>query len=85
MSYQITRYTYQRARMIGVTVKPSTVKGKKIDVYKNDKKVASIGDINYNDYGTYLETKGKQYANERRRLYKIRHKGENNWSLKILW
>jgi len=85
MTYKITDYSKKQASKYGVKITVSTNPKKKIDVYKNDKKVASIGDINYNDYGTYLETKGKQYANERRRLYKIRHKGENNWSLKILW
>ena len=85
MTYKITDYSKKQASKYGVKITVSTNPKKKIDVYKNDKKVASIGDINYSDYGTYLETKGKQYANERRRLYKIRHKGENNWSLKILW
>jgi len=29
--------------------------------------------LRYSDYPTYLETKGKKFADERRRLYKIRH------------
>jgi hypothetical protein len=85
MTYKITDYSKKQASKYGVKITVSTNPKKKIDVYKNEKKIASIGDINYNDYGMYLETKGKQYADERRRLYKIRHKGENNWSLKILW
>jgi Mn-dependent DtxR family transcriptional regulator len=68
-----------------VKISVSSNPKKKIDVYKDEKKLASIGDINYSDYGTYLEKKGKKYADERRRLYRIRHKGEDNWSLKILW
>lgn len=83
--YVITEYSRQQARKLGVELRPSSNPKKKIDVYKDGKKIASIGDINYSDYGTYLKTKGKAYADERRRLYRIRHKGENNYSLKILW
>jgi hypothetical protein len=35
--YTITAYTYKQARRLGVTVKPSTNKTKKIDVYKKFK------------------------------------------------
>lgn len=41
-----------------------------------NKKVASIGAIGYKDYPTYLKEDGKEVAEEKRRLYKIRHKGE---------
>jgi hypothetical protein len=68
-----------------VSIRLSSNPKKKLDVYKNGTKVASIGATGYGDYGTFMETKGKAYADERRRLYRIRHKGENNFSLKILW
>jgi hypothetical protein len=71
--YDITNYTKQQAKKLGVEVKPSIVKGKKIDVFKNDNKVASVGAIGFSDYGTYLKTKGKEYADTRKKLYKIRH------------
>tara|TARA_R110002033_G_scaffold133369_2_gene173382 strand:- start:489 stop:764 length:276 start_codon:yes stop_codon:yes gene_type:complete len=71
--YSITAYTRRQAKRLGVEVKASTNKGKKIDVFKNDKKVASIGAAGMNDYPTYLKSRGKEYADERRRLYKIRH------------
>ena len=82
MSYQITRYTYQRARMIGVTVKPSTVKGKKIDVYKNGEKIASVGALGYADYPTFMREYGKEYADKKRRAYKMRHEKDRHvrWS-----
>ena len=73
MSYRIKAYTYKQAKKFNVTVKPSKVKGKKIDVFKGDKKVASVGAIGYGDFPTFTQTKGKEYADERRRLYKIRH------------
>jgi hypothetical protein len=85
MTYKITAYSKSQADKNKVEIKLSENPKKKLDVYKNGKKIASIGDINYNDYGVYLETKGKKFADERRRLYRIRHKGENNWSLKLLW
>lgn len=73
MPYNIKQHTYEQAKKLGVEVKPSSVKTKKIDVFKEGKKVASVGALNMNDYPTYLQTKGKAYADNRRRLYKIRH------------
>lgn len=73
MPYRIKAYTYRRARALGVTVKPSTRKGKKIDVFKNGKKVASVGAIGYNDYPTFKQKRGKAYADKRRKAYKARH------------
>ena len=73
MSYQIKPKQRANAKKLGVTIKPSTNSKKKIDVYKNDKKIASIGAISYSDYASYIKDKGKEYADNRRRLYKIRH------------
>ena len=95
--YQITDYTFQQAKKLGVEVKPSTDKKKKIDVIKNGKKIASVGakkGLNnwYDDYPTYKKEKGLAYANERRKLYKIRHSkdrqkvGSNGYYAdKLLW
>lgn len=92
MSYQISQYTKKKAKQLGVIVKPSSNPKKKIDVFKDDKKIASIGSISYGDYHIFLKTKGKEYAEERRRLYKIRHaKDLSNegspgwWSDQLLW
>ena len=97
MAYRIKQYTKKRAKQLGVEVKPSRVKGKKIDVFKAGKKVASVGAIGYNDYPTWmeLESKGKVEkgtANKRRRLYKIRHKKDKDvkgtagfYADKLLW
>jgi len=79
--YRIKQYTKNRALQIGVDVKPSKVKGKKIDVFRRGKKIASIGAIGYGDYPTFLEKKGKVFAEKRRKLYKIRH----NKTRKIKW
>ena len=55
MAYKITSYTKAQAKKLGVKVAPSKTKGKKIDVYKNGEKVASVGALGMNDYPTYLE------------------------------
>lgn len=86
----ITDYSKNQAKKYGVEIRPSTNKSKKIDVFRDDKKIASIGAVGYKDYPTYLEEKGKKYADERRRLYRIRHasdikSGNGYWANKILW
>lgn len=90
--YHITRYTLNKAKQIGVKVKPSTNKTKKIDVFKKNKKIASVGANGMNDYPTYIKKYGKTYAKTRRRLYRIRHekdrhtKWTNGWLAdKLLW
>jgi hypothetical protein len=74
--YKILPYSYDQAKKLDVVILPSSNPRKKIDVYKDSKKVASIGDINYPDYAYHMKTEGKAYADERRRLYRLRHKGE---------
>jgi len=92
MPYQIKANQRKRAAAIGVTIKPSNNKGKKLDVFKNDKKVASIGALGMSDFETYRKTKGNEFANKRRKAYKARH-GKNAskvgtpayFASKILW
>ena len=72
--YHITNYTYKKAKKLGVTVKPSTNKTKKIDVFSRGDKIASVGANGMMDFPTYRIKKGKKYADTRRKLYKIRHK-----------
>jgi hypothetical protein len=72
--YEIKEYSKIKAKQLGVQIKPSTRKDKKIDVFKNNEKVASIGAKNYGDYGTYLKTKGKTYADGKRKGYLARTK-----------
>ena len=89
MVYNITDYSYKQAKLLGVQIKPSTNKKKKIDVFKDDKKIASSGFYGMMDYPTYIKEKGKAYANERRRLYHIRHSKDKSlngfYAKKILW
>ena len=87
--YKILPQHYDNAKKLKVEIKPSTLKNKKIDVFKNDKKIASIGDIKYKDYQYYILEKGQKYADERRRLYLDRHKNDKKitgyYARLILW
>jgi len=77
MSYRIKPGQIAAAKKLGVTIKPSTLKGKKIAVFNNGEKVADIGAIGYSDYWTYYEA-DKYIARSKRDLYQARHKGEQN-------
>lgn len=75
----------QKAKKIGVDVEYSKVKNKKLDVYKNNNKIGSIGDKRYSDYIQHGQ-------DERRRLYKLRHEKDRKikntpgyYADKILW
>jgi hypothetical protein len=93
MPYIITSYTKQQAKKLGVTVKPSKTKGKKIDVFNKDgKKLASVGALGYGDYPTFIRKKGKEYADSRRKMYKMRHEKDRHqrgtpgyYADKLLW
>ena len=90
--YEITDYTKQKAKQLGVSVKPSTRKGKKLDVFKENKKLVSIGQLNAMDYPSYIKKDGKEYADTRRKLYKARHEKTRKkvntpsyWADQLLW
>ena len=90
MKYTITPYTKRRAQQLGVVVRPSTHKNKKIDVFKKGQKIASVGALGMNDYPTWIRKRGQAYASRRRRLYKIRHQkdrfqGNGKWADLLLW
>ena len=92
MMYHITAYSYKKAKELGVTIKHSTDKKKKIDVFKNGELIARIGAIGYKDYPTFIQENGLEYANTRRALYRQRHQkdlnnksGNGYWAYKILW
>ena len=90
MTYTITNYSKQKAKEYDVIIKPSKKKNKKIDVYKDDKLIASIGAKGYKDYGVFLEEEGKEFADKKRNLYRKRNKKDLNsgnglWANRILW
>lgn len=97
MAYRIKDYTKNRAKVLGVEVRPSSVVGKKIDVFKNGKKIASVGALGYADYPTFMEMEAKGrvpkgYAKQKRKLYKQRHDKDRKvfqsrgyWADQLLW
>jgi hypothetical protein len=72
--YEISSKSYKVAKQYGLQIEPSVRKNKKIDVYKDGRYIASIGDSRFKDFHLYLKENGKAYANERARLYYGRHK-----------
>jgi hypothetical protein len=94
--YDIKQYSKDQAEKLGVKIRPSHNPKKKIDVFDwNGQFICSIGARGYGDFPTYIETRGYKYAENRRRLYRIRHHKErdnHNWegspsyySWYILW
>ena len=90
--YQITNYSYKRAKELGVIIYPSIYKNKKIDVYKDNIYICSIGDNRYLDFPYFAKTYGIPYALKRRELYKLRHHKEGDkegtagyYAYHILW
>jgi hypothetical protein len=71
---------------------PSSNLRKKLDVYRNGRKISEIGATGYLDYDGYIRRNGLDYANDRRRLYRARHWRDINrkgtagyYANKILW
>ena len=91
-NYVITKYTYDKAKELGLNIQISKNKLKKIDVYKNDIFLASIGDSRYNNYPHYCLIYNKEYGDKRKLLYRNRHKlnadvkYSKQWlALNLLW
>ena len=87
--YKINTKQKEIADKLGLKIFPSIKKDKKIDVYKNDKFITSIGQKNAHDYYSHLKTHDKVFADERRRLYLARHKDNvgtaGMLSKRLLW
>ena len=64
--YEIKQYSFKKAEELGLQIRSSTRKGKKIDVYKGDDYLTSIGSSNYKDFPTYLLENGEEYAEKRK-------------------
>ena len=88
--YNIKKYSFDQAKKLGVIIKPSKHKNKKIDVYKDGSFICSIGDSRYLDYPNFLK-QDKELAEKKRMAYHKRHQKENVectrvwYALNILW
>ena len=89
--YKISQRQHKLAKALNVVLKPSKRLNKKIGIYTpQGKKLYDIGDLRYLDYSQYLSKYGKAFANERKRLYWLRHKNDVNsgagfYAARILW
>ena len=105
--YKIKQYSLDKIQELNnkldtkaFSIKLSKNPLKKLDIYLYDTVIASVGAIKKNgiaylDYPTYTETMGKEYADNRRKLYYKRHAKEKDiidgeitpswWAKWILW
>lgn len=74
-----------KASRLGVKVKPSTRKGKKLDVFKNNKKVASIGAIGYSDFNIHRDKMRRARYKKRHQKYRLRKGTPSFYASEILW
>ena len=77
--YSITERSKKIAKDNNLVISKSNDKKHKIDVFdKNKNFITSIGALGYKDYPTYLKEQGIEYADNRKKLYRIRHKNDLN-------
>ena len=76
--YKVKKLQIEKAKELGVQIKASTNKKKKLDVFIAGKKIYSIGANGAKDYATYLEDKNTPTveAEARRKNYIQRHSKE---------
>ena len=91
-NYKITEYSFNKAKTLNLVITVSTNPLKKIDVYKDNKFIGSIGSSAHMDYPNYVKVYGEIYASERKRLYYARHRRNadviysKQWlALNLLW
>jgi len=90
MNYKIKPGQRSQATKLKVNLKPSTVKGKKIAVFKKGKKVADIGAKGYRDFHSM---KDREEAEKAKKAYRARHGCNQDprrgtpqfYSCEILW
>ena len=89
--YKLRKQHFTEAKRLGVEIKPSTNKGKKIDVLRPDDKKVSIGAMGYKDYLMYKD-EDDELADVKRDAYHARHDCKNKkkgtagyYACGILW
>lgn len=81
MEYDISEGSHEKAELIGLVLKSSTRKLKKIDCYDifTQQYRFSIGDIRQPDYYQVLKKEGIMSACNLRRAYRIRHRYDKTY------
>ena len=89
MSYKIKAGQRSQATKLKVSLKASTVKNKKLSVFKNGEKVADIGMLGYRDFHSI---KDREEAEKAKKSYRARHGCADSrrgtpqfYSCEILW
>ena len=83
-NYNLTK-AKANAKKLGLTVRPSTNVKKKLDVFKDGKKINSIGDPTREDYTKHRDEKRRKAFKSRFERYRHK-KGSGAWlSDNILW
>ena len=75
----------RKAGAIGVTVKPSTRLHKKLDVFMDGQRVASIGDKRYSDFNLHKDPKRRANYKARHEPYRHRKGTASYYADQILW
>jgi len=83
-NYNLSR-AKRNASKIGVTVKPSKNKGKKLDVFRGDKKLASIGDVNYADFTKHQDKQRQKNYMSRHGKTRVKVGTPSYFADRILW
>lgn len=76
--YEITKEIKRRADKLGIELFQSKNKDKKLDAYKNGVFQASFGGNGYKDYHLYKKEYGDEFANKKRKQYKLRHEKDRH-------
>lgn len=84
VNYNLTR-AKRNAAKLGVTVKPSNRKNKKLDVFKNDKRLASIGDVHYEDYTKHQDKQRQKSYMSRHAKTRVKVNTPSYFADRILW
>ena len=79
------RKAKNKGNILGVQVKKSTRKNKKIDIFKDNKKICSIGDLRYEDFNQHNDLERRKRFHQRFKRFKDAE-GTCGWfSLNLLW
>jgi len=75
----------EKAKRLDVEVKPSSNPKKKLDVYDEGKKVASIGASAYSDFLQHKDPERRKRYKQRHEKYRHRKGTASYYADKILW
>ena len=75
----------ENAKRLGVTITPSKVKNKKLDVFKDGRKIASIGDLRYSDFLQHGDKKRQENYLSRHAKTRAVKGSPSYYAAEILW